>query len=338
MSLCPSHSRLLGVSTPDSLVYDVEYTPVPEEVKAVGKNFTLYGNYNTERCASNLYLLDEAGATFNKVEADTVPAAFEAYLFANDNAAAASFKVGEHAVWVVDPAASLASGSKLYRSSKVELSSLTTKADIFYTLGGSEPNENSIKYTEPISLTTDTLTVKAYAKYKDYASDVVSLDYMLRKTNMDYALEEGWNWISHNVENAVAVDSILSADVDRVLSQTQEVIRDPQLGLVGTLTELKPLEAYKVFTKGAVQNNNVAGVSFDPSAAITLNKGWNWIGCPVDEGSLNVSDLFSNLAAEEGDMIVGRDGFMQLSAEGEWIGDLGHLEHGAWLPILQQQR
>ena len=28
-------------------------------------------------------------------------------------------------------------------------------------------------------------------------------------------------------------------------------------------------------------------------------------------------------------MIVGRDGFMQLSAEGEWIGDLGHLEHGA---------
>ena len=318
-----------GVSTPDSLVYDVEYTPVPEEVKAVGKNFTLYGNYNTERCASNLYLLDEAGATFNKVEADTVPAAFEAYLFANDNAAAASFKVGEHAVWVVDPAASLASGSKLYRSSKVELSSLTTKADIFYTLDGSEPNENSIKYTEPISLTTDTLTVKAYAKYKDYASDVVSLDYMLRKTNMDYALEEGWNWISHNVENAVAVDSILSADVDRVLSQTQEVIRDPQLGLVGTLTELKPLEAYKVFTKGAVQNNNVAGVSFDPSAAITLNKGWNWIGCPVDEGSLNVSDLFSNLAAEEGDMIVGRDGFMQLSAEGEWIGDLGHLEHGA---------
>ena len=108
---------------------------------------------------------------------------------------------------------------------------MTTKADIFYTLDGSEPNENSIKYTEPISLTTDTLTVKAYAKYKDYASDVVSLDYMLRKTNMDYALEEGWNWISHNVENAVAVDSILSADVDRVLSQTQEVIRDTQLGI-----------------------------------------------------------------------------------------------------------
>ena len=77
-------------------------------------------------------------------------------------------------------------------------------------------------------------------------SDAVSMTYELRKTTVDYNFEEGWSWISHNVENEIAVKDIMGENVDRVLSQTQEAIRDPQLGVVGNLENLNPLEAYKV--------------------------------------------------------------------------------------------
>ena len=97
----------------------------------------------------------------------------------------------------------------------------------------------------------------------------------------------------------------MGENVDRVLSQTQEAIRDPQLGVVGNLENLNPLEAYKVFVEGENANSVVNGISFDPSTPVTLQKGWNWIGAPIEDGSLALGDLFANLVAEEGDMVVG---------------------------------
>ncbi|MDE6400321.1 MAG: hypothetical protein K2L68_05605, partial [Muribaculaceae bacterium] len=97
---------------------------------------------------------------------------------------------------------------------------------------------------------------------------------------MNYTLAENWNWISHNMENAVAVSEFAGEGIVRILSQTEEVVRDPKYGLVGKLLELNPAEAYKVCVSDASWTGRIAGVSFDPSAPVRLNKGWNWIGCP----------------------------------------------------------
>lgn len=54
-------------------------------------------------------------------------------------------------------------------------------------------------------------------------------------------------------------------------------------------------------------------------------KGWNWIGCPAEGDALPLVDAFANLAPDEGDMIVGREGFATADGEGRWIGDLSQL-------------
>lgn len=172
------------------------------------------------------------------------------------------------------------------------------------------------------------MNIKAVAERKGNVSDVVDFNFELKKVDNKYDLAKNWNWISHNAENAVAVEDFATAQTGRILSQTQEVVRDANLGLVGKLRELQPAEAYKVFMNDAA-SSEIKGVAFDPVATVALHRGWNWIGCPVEDASLLISDLFSGLKADEGDMIVGLDGFEQADAEGAWSGTLTSLVPGA---------
>ncbi len=316
-----------GKSTTDNFVYDINSTPGAEEICAPGKDYTLYGGFNgVKNGGETIYTLDEKGVAFNRAEIDDEPEVgpFSVYACANNAEAAASFEVGTHPLWVFEPTSGTA--NEIYRSTGIELSSKTANAEIFYTLGD---DTGEVKYDAPLKIAegADKLTLKAVAKYKGFSSDPVTLEYELKKSNLDYPLEEGWNWISHNIENDLALEKMMSEDVDRVLSQTQEVIRDPKFGLVGSLSTLRPLETYKVNCNGtATDTRTLSGVALDPATPLSLTRGWNWIGVPV-EGK--VSDLLADFSAEDGDMIVSQDGFTQADyAEGKWIGDLLTLEPG----------
>lgn len=319
-----------GRSTAEEFVYDVNYSPIAEEICARGGEFTLYGGFNGVKDGIDaLYVLDGNGVAFNRVDAsETAVAPFSVYACGNTAAAAESFTVGTHPVWVFDPTATKESGSKLYRSNTVGLASQTANAEIHYTLDGSEPTASSPAYTEPFTIDGEKVTVKAVAVFKGNLSEPVTLEYGLRTTDINYPLADGWSWISHNVETEIPVSDIIGDNVDRVLSQTEEVVRDSKLGIVGDLTSLKPLEAYKVFTSGDGEARTLKGISFDPATPVSLHAGWNWIGCPIEGESLAMSYLFANLNAEEGDMIVGRAGYAQADAEGNWVGDLSQLQLG----------
>ena len=130
------------------------------------------------------------------------------------------------------------------------LTSDTENAKILYTLDGSDPtiSEAAITYSEdkPIIINDDAVTIKAMAQGHDMvASDVAQFDYTLKKSTIAYQLHAGWSWISHNLENPVALNE-LTADIERLTSQTQEVIKDPVVGLIGNLKSLYPGEAYMV--------------------------------------------------------------------------------------------
>ncbi len=56
----------------------------------------------------------------------------------------------------------------------VTLSSTTTGAKIYYTTDGSDPTEESTKYTEPFNLTADSTTVKAIAVCDGFVTSTVS--------------------------------------------------------------------------------------------------------------------------------------------------------------------
>lgn len=307
--------------------FDVPYSPVPEEAVSAGKAFSLYGSFDGDKAYGTCYILNETGDTFvlPAEDEEVTMHPFDAYLRANDGVEETEFTIGDHNVWIFDPEAGGVNGTKLYRTEKVEILSKTRNASIYYTTDGSDPMDadgTRTLYEAPFDMPGENMSVKAVAEFKGKFSDVANLDFELRKMNLDYDLNGKWNWISHNMETAVAVTDFVAEGVSRILSQTDEVTLDPKYGYVGTLSKLEPATAYKVCVEADVWHGNVAGVAYDPANKVTLKKGWNWIGSSVDGSSLLVSDLLSGLEAEEGEMLVGLDGFAQVDADGAWKGTL----------------
>ena len=78
----------------------------------------------------------------------------------------------------IAPVSSVAGGN-VYQGTKVELSTATENAQVFYTLDGSTPTEMSRLYVNPITINSD-MTIKAIAiGDKMYESDVVTFEYTI---------------------------------------------------------------------------------------------------------------------------------------------------------------
>ena len=224
------------------------------------------------------------------------------------------------------PKSSRASGTAVYRGTKVELSTDSKKATIYFTTDGSCPcDENGTrrKYTVPIVINDDTqiLAMTSVGNGDDDVSETVQFNYTLKRSDMDFQMEEGWTWMSHNFESAIApAELAVDEGISRIMSQTQEVIRDPQLGMIGTLTELSASESYKVETTAATTRQRLSDIAWNPATPIALNSGWNWLGYPVSQ-TMSVDEAFATTKAETLDVVVGQNGFAQFDGE-NWIGTL----------------
>lgn len=313
----------------NSEVYDLPFTPSPETMCTTGKNFVLYGSLDGETVMGTTWDINERGDRFVPTESEKI-VPFEAYIMPVGNSNVSEFVIGNHDFWMTNPAGAGVSGTNLYRGDKVELTAGTNGATIYYTLDGSnpkDPNGTRAIYSDPIKMEAGAdgiMNVKAVAEYKGNLSDVVTLSFQLKKVELNYELSQNWNWISHNMESNVDVAEFMGNSVSRILSQTQDKFRDPKFGLVGNLEVLEPAKAYKVCASEST-TAKITGVAFNPTATVKINKGYNWIGCPVDDASLKINDLFANFEAEEGDMIIGLDGFTQVDSFGEWVGTVDAL-------------
>lgn len=230
------------------------------------------------------------------------------------------------------PKSSRASGTAVYRGTKVELTSESKNATIYFTTDGSCPcDENGTrrKYTVPIIINEDTriLAMTSVGNGDDDVSETVEFNYTLKRSDMDFQMPEGWTWMSHNFESAIApADLSTDEGISRILSQTQEVIRDPQLGMVGTLQELSASESYKVETTTATTRQRLSDVAWNPATPISLNAGWNWLGYPVSQ-TMSVDEAFATTNAETLDVVVGQNGFAQFDGE-NWVGSLETMSPG----------
>lgn len=227
-----------------------------------------------------------------------------------------------------NPRASRASGSAVYRGTLINLSCENENAKIWYTLDGTCPCDpaTALVYSQPIAINDDAVTIKAMAQAEGFEeSEVVTFEYTAKKNNQELALSEGWTWISHNVANNLAVSTFPEKTLE-LKSQTRGVIRDAVLGLFGNLQELTPTEAYKV-KMSASATLPVSGDAFNASKGIiSLIKGWNWIGYPMDQ-IMTPTEALANLSASEGDMLVGMSGSADY-VNGTWIGDLEAMTPG----------
>lgn len=232
-----------------------------------------------------------------------------------------------------NPKASRASGTAVYRGTTVALTTDTKDGVIYFTTDGTCPcDENGTrrKYTVPIVIDDDMeiLAMTQVGTDPNDVSEIVQFNYTLKRTDMDYALEEGWSWVSHNLETAASPANFAEmGNVERILSQTQEVVNDPQLGFVGTLTEMTADKGYKVETSAAAASTvRLNDVAWNPATPIEVVPGWNWIGYPVSQ-TMTVDEAFEPTAAETLDMVVGQNGFAQFDGE-NWVGTLQTLSPG----------
>lgn len=230
------------------------------------------------------------------------------------------------------PKSSRASGTAVYRGTKVELTTESKNATIYFTTDGSCPcDENGTrrKYTVPIIINDDTqiLAMTSVGDGDDDVSETVEFNYTLKRSDMDLHMEQGWTWISHNLESPIKPE-VLSSDnkVSRIQSRSHETLHDPQKGWQGTLTELSAAESYKVNANVSTVSQHINGVEWNPATPISINAGWNWLGYPVSQ-TMSVDEAFATTAAETLDVVVGQNGFAQFDGS-KWIGTLETMSPG----------
>lgn len=231
------------------------------------------------------------------------------------------------------PKASRATGTALYRGTKVELTTESKDATIFFTTDGSSPDDENgtrRKYTVPVVVDAPTriLAITKVGNGKDDISEIAEFNYTLRRSDFDFRMEQGWTWMSHNLETPVnAADLAAESSVARIMTQTREAIRDPQFGIVGTLNEVAASESFKVETSAPTSAVRCSDYAWNPATPILLSQGWNWLGYPVDQ-TMTLDEAFAPTAVETLDVVVGQNGFAQFDGE-KWVGTLATLSPGA---------
>lgn len=144
-------------------------------------------------------------------------------------------------------------------------------------------------------------------------------------TDTKITLAQGWNWISHNQQEALNLDA-LKPKATRIVGQTEELFKDTRFGWMGDLEELQPTQMYKLQMDDAAQVQ-FSGRLFNAGfRSIPLYEGWNWMGYPV-ANTMTPAEALSKLEAEEGDMLIGQDGLSTYS-EGQWQGTLLEMNPG----------
>ena len=235
-----------------------------------------------------------------------------------------------------DPTASRVSGTAVYRNTAITLNCDTKGAVIYYTLDGSCPCDEGTRLVydgHPI-IVGDNMTLKVMAVAEGmFESDVIEYNYTIKETTLAMNLKEGWNWVSHNVETAIAATE-LQENATRIVSQTEELINDPVYGFVGSLESLRPSESYKVKVSKDTKHT-LKGYEYNAATPISVYKGWNWIGYPANQ-VMSVNEAFANIVPSEGDYIVGQEGFA-LYTEDKWSGTLLTLNPGSGYMYHAQQ-
>ena len=147
-------------------------------------------------------------------------------------------------------------------------------------------------------------------------------------------LDEGWNWLSFNLElDADLLEGLKSAIAEEcstamIKTQNNGFLNYANGIWTGTFSQVSNDVMLLICLDHEV-NLNLEGVTANPLLhTVTLTSGWNWIGY-VEQTRLSLSAAFSNMVPEDGDMVKSLNSFSIYNAStGIWSGNLKYLEPG----------
>lgn len=139
----------------------------------------------------------------------------------------------------------------------------------------------------------------------------------------ELSLIEGWNWVSHILQTPIKPSYFKEAN--HIVGQNQETYNDRSYGMTGSLSNLTAGNLYK-FNMNENKTYTFEDMFCDASQPISIRQGWNWIGYTCN-GSQSISSGIPASVLDEGDIIMGQDGF-SVYHNGTWTGSLSSLETG----------
>ena len=116
------------------------------------------------------------------------------------------------------------------------------------------------------------------------------------------------------------------SSAQRVLGQTEELVKDPVYGFIGNLSELNPQEGYRIQMAADASRSWQDKATKPSTRPLHLYKGWNWIGfLPV--APMTPAQAFADFTPSENDCVTGQNGFATFT-DGQWSGSLTLMEPG----------
>ena len=137
-------------------------------------------------------------------------------------------------------------------------------------------------------------------------------------------LAKGWNWTSHNLAED-AHTSRFTGYAQSILGQQESYVKDSTLGWSGSLNAVKTATGYKI-KMNSQADITLRGKLFDVKETVSLQQGWNWMGCPLYNAT-TIEAALSDYTPTEGDAIIGLDAFATYE-DGKWEGTLTSLSPG----------
>ncbi len=175
---------------------------------------------------------------------------------------------------------------------------------------------------------SDALKVVSSKNTFEYSfKDIDKLSFLSPQIDTDTRIElsEGWNWMSHNQQESMLIESLASNALS-IVGQTEESNKSASSNWEGNLKELQPMQMYKVKMSQNTQIQLSGSLYHADIRYIPLYQGWNWIGYPAPS-VMSLTEALSKLKAEEGDVILGQS-VMSFFSDGAWVGTLADLVPG----------
>ena len=139
-------------------------------------------------------------------------------------------------------------------------------------------------------------------------------------------LAQGWNWVSHPIASGLSVN-LFKDHANRILGQTLEAYYSNQTGaMAGGLKTLTAGALYK-FEMEEAGSYLLEGDIPSKTTPTSLRAGWNWIGYSTT-GAQTLAAALAGSRLDDGDMIVGQNGFSVYNATDGWVGTLSSLTPG----------
>lgn len=167
----------------------------------------------------------------------------------------------------------------------------------------------------------------AKANYITSDDEMIGIDNGIMDNSESFTIDlaEGWNWVSHPLQDAINVNCF-DAAVNRIIGESREAYYSIEAHkMKGMLKTLDSSTLYKFhMAEDATYDFNAEMLS---NKTIALRAGWNWIGYPAD-GNQNLNSAFADTRIDDGDIIMGQSGFSVYDAESGWSGTLHTLSAG----------